>query len=76
MFTIVLDGIKLDGNDIDFVTCVIGTEETEDFLAADGFWVTLTDSGLDKAGKADIFVTKDELDGNTYELLLDIIQPV
>jgi hypothetical protein len=76
MFTITLDGIELTGDDIDFVTPEDEDgNETEDFINAYGYTITLTDSGWDKAESAEIYVTREELDGTTYELLLDIIQP-
>ncbi|RCJ36921.1 hypothetical protein A6770_14945 [Nostoc minutum NIES-26] len=77
MFAITLGGVKLTGDDIDFVSPEDEDgNETDDFINAYGYRVTLMDSGWDKAGAAEIYVTREELDGTTYELLLEIIQPI
>ncbi|MFN6537056.1 MAG: hypothetical protein RM021_011875 [Nostoc sp. EkiNYC01] len=76
MTYITLDGIALDGSDIDFVTAYgADGNETSDINGAFEYTVTLTDSGFDKAEAAEIFVTRDELDATSYERLLEIIQP-
>ncbi|MBW4678243.1 MAG: hypothetical protein KME52_30975 [Desmonostoc geniculatum HA4340-LM1] len=76
MFTITLDGIELEGSDIDFVTAYAADGQvTDDFLNALEYTITLTDSGLDLAERSEIFVTREDLDATTYERLLEIIQP-
>lgn len=76
MFQIQVKGYTLIGDDIDFVTALDDNlDETEDFLNAPRFAITLTDEGLSRHSTAEIYVTKDELDGSTYELILEVIQP-
>ncbi|MBD2208758.1 hypothetical protein H6G27_02590 [Nostoc linckia FACHB-104] len=76
MPTLTLDEYEVYGGEIDFITCYDADgNETDDFLNAVEFSVNLTDEGWDRIGVPEITVTKDELDGTTYELILECIQP-
>lgn len=75
MPTLNLDEYEVYGYEIDFILCYKDDDQTNDFLAADEFTVVLTDEGSDRLETAEIYVTKDELDGSTYELILECIQP-
>ncbi|MDZ8221850.1 hypothetical protein [Nostoc sp. ChiVER01] len=75
MPTLNLDGHEVYGYEIDFILCYKDDKQTDNFLEADEFTVVLTDEGRDRLETAEVYVTRDELDSSTYELILECIQP-
>ncbi|MBO1046856.1 MAG: hypothetical protein HEQ10_03460 [Dolichospermum sp. DEX182a] len=73
---LVLDGQEVYAYEVDFVTCLDeNNQETEDCVNAYQYAVNLNDDGHERLDTAEIYVTRDELDAETHELLLEFIQP-
>ncbi|WP_236142187.1 hypothetical protein [Nostoc sp. CMAA1605] len=78
MTTITINGMyDIEPQHIDFITPEDENgDETEDFIEAFQYRISLTDEGFDAYDFGyEVVVERSELDSLSYEMILEIIQP-